>query len=126
MKRFSLLIVVAIVATVPLLAANFSVTDTTKFDYALDPDGSLWVDDPFGNVEIVGVEGSSVSVSVAKVTRGVDQSAIAEGRALTVVTSRGDERVRELRTIIPEAPARTLRWQSFVTYTIIGISRSDA
>jgi len=118
MKLASLSIIVAIVATGPLFAANYAVTDQTKFDYALDPDGSLWVDDPFGDVEVIGVDGSSVSVSVAKKTRGVDQAAIAEGRAQTVVTSRGDERVRELRTIIPDAPARTLRWQSFVTYTI--------
>ena len=110
--------IVAVVAASPLVAANFSTTDRSSFEYPLDADGSLWIDNPFGNVEVVGIDGSTVSVQVVKLTTGIDRAAISEGRQQTVLSFRGDERVRELRTIIPEPPNRTMRWQSFVTFTI--------
>ena len=118
MKPVALFVTVAMVAASPLFAANFSTTDRFAFEYALDADGSLWVDNPFGNIEIIGVDGSIVRVSVSKVTSGVDKAAIMEGRVQTVLAFRGDDRVRELRTMIPDPPNRTLRWQSFVSYTI--------
>lgn len=109
--------IAAIAAVVPVYAANFHVTDRSAVEYPIDADGSLWIDDPFGNVEVIGVNSLKVSVSIVKVTAGVDNAAIAEGRAQTIVQSTGDERVRILKVIVPEAP-RSPRWQSFVTYTI--------
>jgi DUF4097 and DUF4098 domain-containing protein YvlB len=116
MKRFSLSVIAAIIV-VPLYAATFNVTDRSNVEYPIDADGSLWIDDPFGNVEIVGVNSSTLTVSIVKVTAGVDNAAIGEGRAQTVLQTTGDERVRIMKVILPEAP-RSPRWRSFVTYTV--------
>jgi len=119
MKQVALLLFVAAIATTPAaMAANFSMTERFSFEYPLDADGSVWVDNPFGNIEIIGSDAASVSVNVVKITSGVDKAAIIEGRTLTQLGTRGDHRVRELRTAVPDVPARTMRWQSFVTYSI--------
>src|SRR5689334_13473916 len=109
MKRVALIITAAVVATTPLIAATITATDRSAYEYALDADGTLSVDNPFGNIEISGSDAPSVVVTVIKVTHGVDQAALAEGRAQTQILTRGDQRVRELRTVIPDAP-RSPRW----------------
>src|SRR5712692_3296313 len=117
MTPASLFVLVAMIATTSATAATFIATERFSFEYPLDADGSVWIDDPFGNIEVVGSDSPSVVVTVVKITRGVDQAGLAEGRVLTTLATRGDHRMRELRTVIPEAP-RSLRWQSFVSYTV--------
>ncbi|MGZ7033225.1 MAG: hypothetical protein ACXVIJ_14790, partial [Thermoanaerobaculia bacterium] len=117
MKQVSLFVLAAVMAATSALAAA-NVTEKSSFEYPLDPDGSVWIDNPFGNIEVIGSDSPSVAVSVVKITRGVDQAALAEGRAQTVLATRGDHRMRQLGTAIPDATARSLRWQSFVSYTI--------
>jgi DUF4097 and DUF4098 domain-containing protein YvlB len=118
MKQVALFVIVASIAATSAMAANFSITERFSFEYPLDADGAVWIDNPFGNVEVIGTDTNSVAVNVVKLTRGVDQAALLQGRTLTQLATRGDHRMRELRTAIPEVPARTLRWQSFVTFAV--------
>lgn len=117
MKRVALLLLAATMAAAPLVAETFNATEKFTTEYALDRDGSVWIDNPFGNIEIVGTDAAAVSVTVIKVTRGVDAGALRAGRTLTQLFTRGDNRIRELRTIVPDAP-RTMNWQSFVSYSV--------
>lgn len=118
MKSAALILLVATVAAAPLAAETFNATERFNFEYPIDADGSVWVDNPFGNIEIIGTDDAAVTVSVVKVTRGVDAAALRAGRALTQLVTRGDHRIRELRTVVPDAPNRTMNWQSFVSYSV--------
>ena len=117
MRQVALFTVVAIVVASPVMAASLTATDRFTYEYPLDLDGTVTLDNPFGNVEIVGADAPTVVVNVVMVTRGVDKDAVAEGRSQTKLQTRGDQKLRELRTVIPEPP-RSPRWQSLVSYFV--------
>src|ERR1700704_5005748 len=85
-------------------------------ELTLDIGGSFWIDNPFGNVEIIGAEGPGMVVSVTKVVTAVDAAALKEGREQTQVLMGGDSKVRVIRTAIPEL--RDARWRSMVSYSV--------
>jgi len=112
---------VAFAVLVSLLAvapARAGVTSTETFiqEFPLDIGGSFWLDDPLGNVEIIGVDGPGMVVTAVKITNGTDKGSVDEGRKVTQVAVGGDSRQREIRTISPDASHP--RWISYVSYSI--------
>jgi DUF4097 and DUF4098 domain-containing protein YvlB len=97
-------------------AANFGATDTAAFEFQIDPDGTLWIENPLGNVDVVGGDGATVVISVQKTITGTDQAAIAEGRQQTQILTTGDKRMRFIRTVLPVL--HTARWRTSVAYTV--------
>jgi DUF4097 and DUF4098 domain-containing protein YvlB len=97
-------------------AANFGATDTAAFEFQIDPDGTLWIENPLGNIDVVGGDGPTVVISVQKTITGTDQPAIAEGRQQTQILTTGDKRMRFIRTVLPVL--HTARWRSSVAYTV--------
>src|ERR1700753_2351008 len=114
------IVALGLLAATAALAAPPASTLVSKDEFVkqfpLDVGGSFWIDNPFGNIEIVGVESSGLVVTVQKITRGVDQAALKEGREQTQVLLEGDNHVRSIRTIVPSV--RTPRWSSEVSYII--------
>jgi DUF4097 and DUF4098 domain-containing protein YvlB len=96
-------------------AANVAVTERFSQDFTLDVGGSFWIDNPIGNVEIIGTEQPGLTVTIQKSTTGIDQVALKEGRDQTQVVLGGDARTRVIKTVLPP---RTDRWNSNVSYSI--------
>jgi DUF4097 and DUF4098 domain-containing protein YvlB len=107
---------IALLATTTAFAGNIVLTERLVREFPLDLAGSFWIDNPTGSIEIIGVEGSNVTVTATKVTTAVDKSALKEGRDQTEVSFEGDEHVRLVRTIL--SPARNGSWSSSISYSV--------
>jgi len=101
----------------PLGAANLTYIDRpiTKI-VPIDLAGTLWVDNPFGTVEISGVDGTNATITAVRTTIAVDHDSMVEARDNTVLSFEGDVHQRIVRTLMP--PQRSQRWSSSVKYTI--------
>jgi len=115
--RFPFIIVIALVAaTAAYGASNFGGTETVKADLPIAPDGSVWIDNPYGNIDVVGTDDDFVTLIAQKIVRGADDAAVAEARQQTQILTSGDERVRVFKTQLP--PLRNARWSSSVNYVV--------
>ena len=97
-------------------AAEFAVTDRLTREITLDVGGSFLIENPYGNVEIVGTEAPGLTIAAQKLVRGVDKAAIEEGRAQTELAIGGDSGFRVVRTLLPAT--RSERWTSAINYQI--------
>jgi DUF4097 and DUF4098 domain-containing protein YvlB len=114
-RSVSFAVVVALLAVGPA-RAGVTATETFVQEFPLDIGGSFWLNDPLGNVEIIGVDGPGMIVTAVKITNGSDKGSIDEGRRLTQVIVSGDSRQREIRTVSPDVSHP--RWISYVSYSI--------
>ena len=121
MKRFPLLLSLALIVAGAALAANEPVIENTVKEFTLDQGGSLWLQNGIGNIEVIGTDNPGLFVTAAKVMTAVDDAALREAREQTALVIGGDSRVRALQTVIPPEhmnPLRSERWSSYVSYSI--------
>ncbi len=116
MRPTSFLAVFLLLA-LPLGAANLTFVDRPfSKTLPIDVAGTLWIDNPFGTIEISGVDGANATITAVRTTIAVDRDSMAEARENTVLSFEGDTHQRIVRTIIP--PLRSQRWSSSVKYMI--------
>jgi DUF4097 and DUF4098 domain-containing protein YvlB len=84
---------------------------------ALAPNGSLLIDNPIGQIRIVGTSKPGLRWEAIKVVRGSEAADVQEGRELTRLQIEGVENSRVLRTLVAY-PLRNGRWEATVAYTI--------
>ncbi len=118
MKRTIVSVAVsAVLATAtPAFTANLVGTESVTKEFEIAADATVVIDNPVGNIEVVGTDGRMLTVTARKTIRGVDQAALAEGRELTRIEIGGDPRLPLIRTLLPLV--RTLRWSPVVNYSI--------
>lgn len=98
------------------VAAEFAVTDRLTREVTLDVGGSILIENPYGNVEIIGSEAPGLTIAAQKLVRGVDKAAIEDGRQQTELAVGGDSSFRVIRTVLPVA--RNGRWSSAMNYQL--------
>ncbi|HEV8432175.1 MAG TPA: DUF4097 family beta strand repeat-containing protein [Thermoanaerobaculia bacterium] len=117
MKRSLLSIIAILLGATAASAATFAAAEVYQKSAPIDGDGQLIVVNPFGDIEVVGVDGlREVAFTVRKSVTGVDDVAIKEGRELTALLFDGDNKTRVVKTGLPLMHDR--RWASGVDYTI--------
>lgn len=119
MKRSKTSVVSA--AVVLLFAANVFAAKVTKSEQlhkemALDVVDSLWIDNPIGNIEIVGADAPGMVANIVKTVNADDNAALKEGLDQTVISFEGDRNVRLIRTILPRVSNE--HWSSVVSYQL--------
>jgi DUF4097 and DUF4098 domain-containing protein YvlB len=114
--RFVFAAVLLISSWASVYAANPTLTEKFVKEVTLDIGGEFWVDNPIGNIEIIGVDKPGLVVTAVKTIVGVDQAALKDAREQTQLVIAGDQRVRLIRTVLPPIPTR--RWWSNVSYTV--------
>jgi Putative adhesin len=107
---------IALLISANAFAANVTITERFVKELQLDSADSVWIDNPVGNIEVVGSESPGLFATVMKTTTGVDQAALKEGSDQTVVSFEGDRNVRLIRTILPRTHGD--KWTSTVSYTL--------
>ena len=75
-----LIILSAIVSASAAAWAGTYSGDTLTGTLPLDPDGSVWIENPIGNIEIVGSDDPAIFFIAQKLVHGIDPAAIAEAR----------------------------------------------
>jgi len=107
---------IALLAGGSLLAAGVSHTERFVRDFPMEVGGSLWIENPIGNVDVTGSDQPGVSVSVVKVVAAPDSASLKEGREQTQVLMGGDNKARVIRTVVNGS--RDAKWKSNVAYVI--------
>lgn len=106
----------ALVVTLPAFAGNVTLVDRFARDFPVDALGSLWIDNPFGTIDVVGTDqGNVVNIVVQRTITAVDQASLREGREVVQMAFEGDNNVRLVRTLIPQMHSN--RWSVSVTCT---------
>jgi len=116
MKITRNLIVLSLLCAVSALGATFGGTETTKVDLPIDADGSVWIENPIGNIDVIGTDDNFVSCIVQKIVRGANDASVAEAREQTQILTSGDTRIRAFKTQLP--PLRSMRWSSSVNFFV--------
>lgn len=118
--RLPLSIAVALLSAIAAYGANnfngIGGTETVKVDLPVAADGSVWIENPVGNIEVIGTDDDFVTFIAQKIVRGADEAAVAEARQQTQILTSGDERVRVFKTQLP--PLRSARWSSSVNFLV--------
>lgn len=122
MKRSLYSFLVILLGAVTASAATFGAAEVYQKSAPIDGDGQLVVVNPFGDIEVVGVDGlKEVAFTVRKSVTGVDDAAIKEGREKTALLFDGDNKTRYVKTAMQIM--HNPRWAAGVDY-IIRVPRS--
>lgn len=116
MKSRVLIAAALLAASVAAEAANQRKNFRVEENFPLRHGGALVVENPIGDVEIIGTENQGAETVAMKIVIGVDANAIEEGRQSTALIVGGDDKTRILRTALPPLPNRA--WSSRVNWRI--------
>ncbi|HEV3484009.1 MAG TPA: hypothetical protein VG106_01275, partial [Vicinamibacterales bacterium] len=111
----------ALFAFVLFAACSVALADVSKVyrveeQFGLADDGTLILENTEGNIEIFGSDSPGVSVDVQKTVLAVDPAGLEEGREMTTLFVRGDDRHRMLQ--VQMKPGRTRPWTSSVYWRV--------
>ena len=115
--------VAALLPATQLFATTFAPGNPVVREFPIDPAGSVWIDNPFGSIDVIGGEGNVVSVTVVRTITATDTAAMKEASDAVVVSFEGDMKVRLIRTMMPAS--RYARWNATVNY-VVRVPRSVA
>jgi DUF4097 and DUF4098 domain-containing protein YvlB len=115
--RTTIAAVLLLVATTVAYGAN-GVSSSEKIvkEIPLDLAGSFWIDNPTGDIDIIGSDTPNITMTAVKIVYASDRAALDEGRDATQISIEGDAAVRLVRTVAPAV--RNPRWSSKVTYSL--------
>jgi DUF4097 and DUF4098 domain-containing protein YvlB len=119
-------ILIAVAVLLPatqLLATAFAPGNRVVREFPIELTGSVWIDNPFGSIDVIGGEGNVVSVSVVRSITATDPAAMKEASDAVLVSFEGDTKVRLIRTVMPAS--RYARWNATVDY-VVHVPRSVA
>jgi len=111
----------ALLSATQLFGASFATNNRVVREFPIDPAGSVWIDNPFGSVDVIGGDGNLVSVTVDRMISAPDAMAMKEASDGIGLSFEGDTKVRLMRTVLP--PGRNARWSVSVNY-VVRIPRS--
>ncbi len=99
-----------------LFGGSFATSTRVVREFPVDLAGSVWIDNPFGSVDVIGGEGNLVSVTADRVITAPDAATLKEAADSVAMSFEGDTKVRLIRTLLP--PTRNARWSVAVNYVI--------
>lgn len=115
MKLRALIAVMALLASGSASAAKWK-TFISEQTFELAPNGTFVLDNPVGNITIVGKDTPNIDASLLKAVGGTSDAAIEEGRQQTALIVGGDQNGRVLRTTLTRNPKS--EWSASVEWRI--------
>jgi DUF4097 and DUF4098 domain-containing protein YvlB len=97
-------ILIAVAALLPatqLLATTFQPTNRVMRQLTIEPGGSVWIDNPFGSIDVIGGDGTLITVTADRSIVASDAVALKEAADAVVIAFEGDSKVRLIRTVMP-------------------------
>jgi DUF4097 and DUF4098 domain-containing protein YvlB len=108
--------VVVLLSATQLFGASFAVSNRVVREFPIDPAGSVWIDNPFGSIDVIGGDGNVISVTADRVISAPDAAMMTEAANAVAMSFEGDGKVRLIRTLLP--PGRNARWSAVVNYVV--------
>ena len=106
----------ALLSATQLFGTSFATSNRVVREFPIDLAGSVWIDNPFGSIDVIGGDGNVVSVTADRVITAPDASSLKEAADNVAMSFEGDTKVRLIRTLLP--PGRNVRWNAAVNYVI--------
>jgi DUF4097 and DUF4098 domain-containing protein YvlB len=116
MMRRSILIAVLLATATSASARQFISTDRKTIEMPMFIAGNFRLENPDGDIDVVGTDDTVASVYYLKTITGVDEIARDEGAKMALVQITGDERQRIVRTWI--SPVRRFNWTANFNYVV--------
>ncbi|MBV8544358.1 MAG: hypothetical protein JO088_06390, partial [Acidobacteria bacterium] len=108
--------VATVLSATQLFGASFATSSRVTREFQIDPAGSVWIDNPFGSIDVVGGEGNVVTVTAERTLTAPDQMSLKDASDNVALSFEGDTKVRLIRTLLP--PMRNVRWTVMVNYIV--------
>ena len=115
-KTPALCAAIALLMSANAFAENLISTEKIEKLFPAESADSVWIDNPFGNIEVVGSDSPGLAITAIKTVTGPDRASLKDGSEQTVVSFEGDRNVRLIRTILPRV--HNGPWTSSVSYTL--------
>jgi DUF4097 and DUF4098 domain-containing protein YvlB len=106
----------ALLSATQLFGGSFVASNRIVREFPIDLAGSVWIDNPFGNIDVIGGDGNLVSVTAERVITAPDAASMKEAADNVAMSFEGDTKVRLMRTLLP--PMRNARWNTAVNYVV--------
>src|SRR5438067_11748342 len=88
-----------LLSTTQLFGASFAASSRVVREFPVDPAGSVWIDNPFGSIDVIGGEGNVISVTADRPLMAPDTVTLKEASDAVPLSLEGDTKVRMLRTV---------------------------
>jgi DUF4097 and DUF4098 domain-containing protein YvlB len=107
-----------LVTAAAAFAQQQGVTRTQRYDqnFSLGPGGTFVIENPLGNIDILGTDDANVTAVLAKTVIAVDKEAGEEGWTQTRFSITGDENTRIVKVLLPAV--RKKKWTSSVAWVL--------
>jgi DUF4097 and DUF4098 domain-containing protein YvlB len=116
MKTRILIAAALLAASTAASAANIRKNFRVEHVFPLRAGGALVLENPIGDVEIIGADVTGAETVATKTVIGLNAEAVEEGRQATALIVGGDDRTRVLRSAMPTVPGKA--WSSTVTWRV--------
>ncbi|HSY48166.1 MAG TPA: DUF4097 family beta strand repeat-containing protein [Thermoanaerobaculia bacterium] len=107
---------VTVLFAAQLFGAAFAPGNRIVREFPIDPAGSIWIENPFGTVEVIGGEGKLVSVTADRVITAPDAASMKDAADSVGIDFKGDTKALLMWTVFP--PAHNARWNVAVNYVV--------
>ncbi|MEA2337644.1 MAG: hypothetical protein QOE82_1651, partial [Thermoanaerobaculia bacterium] len=108
--------VLVLLSSTQLFGASFGTSSRVVREFPVDPAGSVWIDNPFGSIDVIGGDGNVISVTADRIINAPDAAMMKEASESVAMSFEGDTKVRLIRTLLP--PGRNARWNAVVNYVV--------
>ena len=108
--------VAVLLSSTQLFGASFNASSRVVREFPVDPAGSVWIDNPFGSIDVIGGDGNGISVTAERMLTAPDPVTLHEAADAVAMSFEGDTKVRLIRTLLP--PMRNVRWSVAVNYVV--------
>ncbi len=107
---------VLLVASSMQAAGGLAPTERVTKELPIYLGGSFVLDNPFGDIDIVGTDDNKVVFTAEKYIRAMDKDALAEGAAQMQVALGGDAKLLVVKTLLPAI--HSSRWSGSMKYIV--------
>jgi DUF4097 and DUF4098 domain-containing protein YvlB len=114
------LIVVLVVSVLGLADAQAAVRKSSKTEqkYALDPGGTFVLDNPVGDIEIIGADVTEIQAAIVTSIIAEDEAGFQEALRYSALITGGDSKTRIVRTASVAANFRQTPWSLSVRWSV--------
>jgi hypothetical protein len=106
---------VALCASVGALAATPQIDQFTR-EFPIEPTATLWLNNPYGSIDVVGTDDDKVTVTIQRQITASDEASLRDAKTAVIFSFEGDPRVRVIKTHFPDP--HDPRWAAICNYFV--------
>src|SRR5689334_8910826 len=106
---------VALCTSIGALAATPQIDQFTR-EFPIEPSATLWLNNPYGSIDVVGTDEDKVTVTIQRQITASDEASLRDAKTAVIFSFEGDPRVRVVKTHFPDP--HDPRWVAICNYFV--------